>query len=88
VDILITKDNFWIVMDIVIADSICTNMVQQTSMMTTHVVMMVVHEKTRSYTEQAPSNDFIPLAIETYGCFHFHFYSYLIVCAHTIMAHH
>jgi hypothetical protein len=33
-------------MDIVIANPTCTNMVQQASTMTTHVMMMVVYEKT------------------------------------------
>jgi len=33
-----------------------------------HVMIMAAHEKTRSYVEQTSSNDFIPLAIETYGC--------------------
>jgi len=32
---------------------------------------LVVQEKTRSYIEQAPSDDFIFLAIEMYGCLHF-----------------
>jgi hypothetical protein len=39
-DILITKDYFWTLMDIVIVDLICTDMVQQTLTMTTHVTMM------------------------------------------------
>ncbi len=55
-------------MDVVIINSTCTNMVQWTSMMTTHVVMMATQEKAQSYVERAPSNDFIPFDIETYGC--------------------
>jgi hypothetical protein len=45
-DILITRYGFRTLMDVVIVDSICTNMVQQTLMTTTHVAMMVVQEKT------------------------------------------
>jgi hypothetical protein len=56
-------------------------MVQQALMTTTHAMMIVVQEKTWSYTEWAPSDDFIPLAIETYGCLHFRFDSFLITCA-------
>jgi hypothetical protein len=41
VDIFITKDNFHTLMDIAITKPICTNMVQQTSKMTTLAVMMV-----------------------------------------------
>jgi hypothetical protein len=40
-DILITKKGFRTLMDIVIVDPICTNMVQQTLMMTTHATTMV-----------------------------------------------
>jgi hypothetical protein len=50
--------------------------VEKASMTTTHAMMMVVQEKTWFYVEQAPSDDFIPLAIiiETYGCLHSHLY--------------
>jgi hypothetical protein len=56
-------------MDVVIANPTCTNMVERTSTTTTHAMMMVAQEKTWLYIEQAPSDDFIPLAIaiETYG---------------------
>jgi hypothetical protein len=56
-------------------------MVQQTLMTTTHIAMMVAQEKTRSYFEQILGDDFIPLVIETYGCLHSHFDSFLITCA-------
>jgi hypothetical protein len=56
--------------------------------MTTHAMMMVAQEKNRSYIEQTPSDDFTPLAIEMYGCLHFHFDSFLIVYAQTTIAHH
>jgi hypothetical protein len=42
VDILIIKDDFWTLMDIVIAYLIHTNMMQWTLMTTTQVMMMVV----------------------------------------------
>jgi hypothetical protein len=57
-------------MDVVIVDPIHTNMVPRASIMPTHVVMMPAHEKTRSYVERALGDDFIPLAIDMYGCFH------------------
>jgi hypothetical protein len=82
-DILITKDNLWTLMDIVIAYSTHINMKQRTSTTTTHVVMMTTQEKTQSYIERIPSNDFIPLAMETYGCLYFCFDSLFIACAHT-----
>jgi hypothetical protein len=57
-------------------------------MMTTHAMMMVVQEKTQSYVERALGDDFIPLTIETYGCFHFCFGSFLTTCTHTTITHH
>jgi hypothetical protein len=57
-------------------------------MMTTHAMMMTAQKKTCSYIEQTPSDDFIPLAIETYGCLHFHFHLFLTACAETTIARH
>jgi hypothetical protein len=44
-DILITRDSLWTLMDIVIAYSTHTNTKQRTSTMTTHVVMMTTQKK-------------------------------------------
>jgi len=49
---------------------------------------MAAQEKTRSYTKQAPNNDSIPLAIETYGCFHSRFDSFFIAYAQTTIVNH
>jgi hypothetical protein len=68
-------------MDVVIVNPICTDMVQQTLTTTTHVVMMGIQKRTRSYVEQTLHNDFIPLAIEMYECFHSCFNSFLTTCA-------
>jgi len=46
---------------------------------------MVVKEKARSYAKHALGNDFIPLVIKTYGCFHSCFGSFLIACAQIIL---
>jgi hypothetical protein len=40
-DIFITRDGFCTLMNVVIIDPTYTNMVQQTSTMTTHATMMV-----------------------------------------------
>jgi hypothetical protein len=50
VDILITKDSFHTLMDIVVIDPTHTNMVQQ-ALTTSHVVMMATQKKTHSYIE-------------------------------------
>jgi hypothetical protein len=47
--------------------------------MTSHVAMMVAQEKT--INEQTLGDDFILIAIETYGCLHSHFDSFLTTCA-------
>jgi hypothetical protein len=68
-------------MDVIIIDSIRTYMVQQTFTMITHAMMMAVQEKTQSYAERTPCDDFIPLAIETCECFHSCFDLFLTTCA-------
>jgi hypothetical protein len=62
-------------------------MVQQTLMTIIHVVMMFAQKNTRSYVEWTLGDDFIPLIIETYGCFHSHFDSFLTTCAQTTIVH-
>jgi len=64
-------------------------MVQCASSMTTHVMRVVIQEKTQLYMECALKDDFIPLLpIETYDYFHFHFDSFLISCTHVTIARH
>jgi hypothetical protein len=79
-DLVITKDNFQTLMDVVIADLTRTNLMQCVSMTTLHVTTIVTQDKARSYTEQAPKDDFIPFAIETYDCFHPCFDSFPTSC--------
>jgi len=88
VDILITRYGFWTLMDVIIVDPTCINMVQWTLTMITHATLMDAEEKTWSYVKRTLSKDFIPLAIETYGCFHFHFNSFLITCAQNTIVRH
>jgi len=86
-DILITRDDFRTLMDIIIVDSTHTNMVQWTLTTTTHVVMMATQEKTWSYIERALGNDFIPFVIKTYRCCHFHFDSFFWLLVHKPLSH-
>jgi len=53
-----------------------------------HATIVAVQDKAQSYIEQAPWNDFIPLAIETYNCFHLHFDPFLISCVHASIVRH
>jgi hypothetical protein len=50
--------------------------------------MMVVQEKTRSYTKRTLGDDFIPFTIETYGCLRFPFDSFFIACTQNIITRH
>jgi hypothetical protein len=45
-DIFITRDNFQTLMDVVIIDLTCINMVQRTLTMTTHAMTMAAQETT------------------------------------------
>jgi len=87
-DNLITKNDFYTLMDIVIVDSIHIDMVQWTLTTTTHATTIVVQEKTWSYTERIPNDDFIPFVIKTNGCLHSRFASFLIICAQTTITRH
>jgi hypothetical protein len=46
VDILITKDNFWTLINVIINDLTHTDMVQKALTTITHAMMMVAKEKT------------------------------------------
>jgi len=74
--------------DIVIADSTRTNLVQCVSMTTTHATTIVIQNKAQSYIEWTLEDDFIPLVIETYGNLHAHFDSFFISYVHVNIARH
>jgi hypothetical protein len=87
-DIFITRDDFWTLMDVVIVVSTRINMAQRASTTTWHATMMVVQKKTQSYAKWTSNNDFIPLVIKTYGCLHFCFDSFFITCVQITIARH
>jgi hypothetical protein len=88
VDIVIIRNNFCTLADIVIVDMTCTNLVYRVSTTTTHVATVAAQDKAQSCIEQALGDDFIPLAIETYSCFHPRFDSFLIFCVHAYITRH
>jgi hypothetical protein len=51
VDIVITKDNFWTLANIVIGNLTHINSMQRVLTMTTHVMTIVAQDKERSYTK-------------------------------------
>jgi hypothetical protein len=81
-DIVISKDGFWTLVDVVIVNLTCIDLVQHALMTIMHASIVVAQDKARSYTKQAPRDDFIPLAIETYDCLHPRFDFFLTSCVH------
>jgi hypothetical protein len=61
-------------------------LVQCVSTMIMHAMIVATQDKAWSYTEWVPRENFIPLAIEAYGCLHLHFDSFLISCVHAYIA--
>jgi hypothetical protein len=88
VDIVITRNNFQTLVSIIIINPTCTNLVQCASTMIAHVATVATQDNARSYTQQVQGNDFIPLTIETYDCFHPHFDSFFTSCLHANIARH
>ncbi len=81
-DIVITRNDFWTLANVVIADLTCANFVQHVLMIITHATTIAIQNKAQFYTKQTLGDDFIPLAIKTYGCFHPCFDSFFISCVH------
>jgi hypothetical protein len=79
---------FWTLVNIITTNSTLIYLIQCTLTMTTHVTIVAAQKNTQSYTKQTPWNDFIPLAIKTYGCFHLRFDSFFISCVHANIACH
>jgi hypothetical protein len=88
VDIVITRDNFRTLANVVIVDLICINLVQHALTTTMHATIIAFQDKARSYTEQTLGDDFIPFAIKTYDYFHFRFDSFMTFCVHACIACH
>jgi len=87
-EIVITKDNFKTITNIVIIDPTCINLVQDVSTMTMYAMIVASQKKAQSYIERVPRDDFILFAIETYNCFHPCFDSFLTSCVHAYITHH
>ncbi len=80
--VIITRDYFWILADVVFTNPIHTNLVQHASTMTMHVTIVVVQNKTWFSIEWTLGDDFIPFATKIYSFFHLHFDSFYIFYVH------
>jgi hypothetical protein len=88
VDIVITRDNFRTLADVVIVDLTHPNLVQCASTTIVHAATIVAQNRAWSYKEQVLEDDSIPIAIETYGCLHLCFDSFLTSCVHVYIVRH
>jgi hypothetical protein len=79
-DIVIIKNNFCTLADVVIANPSHINLMQHASTMIMHVATITVQDNAQSYTERMPKDDFIPLAIKMCSCLHPRFDSFLTSC--------
>jgi hypothetical protein len=70
VDIVIAKDNFQTLANVVIVDLICIDLVQHAMTTITHGTIVVVQDKSWPYIDRMLGIDFIPLVIGTYSCLH------------------
>jgi len=92
INIFITKHGYRTLMNVVINNLNFSNMVQHASSTRTHAATthatIVAQEKTQSYTKRALGDNFIPLVIKTYGCFHSCFNSFFTTCVQTTITFH
>ncbi len=87
-DIVIIRDNFQTLANVVITNLIRSNLVQYAWTTIAHATIVVIQDKARACTKQTLGDDFIPLTIETYVCFHVHFDSSLTSCVHACITRH
>jgi len=87
-DIFITKNSFWTLANVVIIDPTHIDLVQHALTMIMCAITIIVQNKAWSYTKWAPGDDFIPLAIKTYNCFHLRFDSFFTSCVHANITYH
>jgi hypothetical protein len=85
-DIVIIRDGFWILVDVVITNLIHTDLVEHVTT-TMHASRIVVQNKAWSYIEQTLRDDFIPLATKAHGCLHppfDSFFDFLCTCQYSL----
>jgi hypothetical protein len=84
VDIMLTKNGIRTLADIVIADPMWANLLPWSYATQGFAASNVVQAKERSYHNRHPTNQFLPLAIELFGCLHKHANVFLHDCVNAI----
>jgi hypothetical protein len=72
VDIMITKDGIHTLVDVVIANPTRINLLPQSCVTQGFVTFDATQDKERSYCNQHPINQFLPLTIKVFSCLHKH----------------
>jgi hypothetical protein len=69
-DIVLTIEDIHTLANIIIIDLTCADLVLRITFSKGMAKMIVVETKVVSYHDQHPKDNFIPLAIEIFGCLH------------------
>jgi hypothetical protein len=72
VNIVLTKDGIRTLIDVVIANPTQANLLHQSCATQGFATFDAAQAKERSYRNQHPTDQFLPLAIEVFGCLHTH----------------
>jgi hypothetical protein len=81
---VLTKDDIQTLAEIVIADPMRMNLLPQFCVTIRFVVFDVAQAKERSYQNQHPIDQFLPLAIEIFNCLHKYANMFLHDCANAM----
>jgi hypothetical protein len=79
-----TKDGICILTDVVIVDPMCANIFFQSFTTQRFVAFDVIQTKERNYYDQQPTDRFLSLAIEVFGCLRKQANVFLHKCANAI----
>ncbi len=67
---MLTKDDIHTLINVVIVDPTRTNLFPRSCTIQRFIAFDAVQAKKRSYRDLHPINQFLPLAIEVFGCLH------------------
>jgi len=75
-----SKDGIIILIAVIIVDPMCVDLLLSSCTTQKFVAFDVVQAKEKNYYDQHPINQFLPLAIEIFGCLHKH-----VICSYMIV---
>ncbi len=84
IDIVLTKDGIHTLANIIIVNSMQANLFSRSCTTQGFATSDITQAKERSYHNRQPTYQFLPLAIEVFGCLHKHIDVFLHDCANAI----